>query len=659
MGGGLMQLVAYGAQDVYLTGNPQITFFKVVYRRHTNFSMECIEQPLDSARFGGRYTVQVLRNGDLAGRMYLKVTLPSLVLQQNGVNVNNYAGRCIDDRPGALAWIRRVGHALINNIECTVGGSQVDKHWGTWYDLWYELTHTEEQTRGYNKLIGDVPELTVLDNNLPEYTLYVPLQFWFNRNTGLALPLIALQYHEVRFNIEFTQRQYLLNTQGIAQQVQNIVAGNGGSTTDIVDASILVDYIYLDQEERRRMAQVGHEYLIEQVQFSGTESVTGPNQKIKLDFNHPCKELIWAINSNLYNDNNTEFLTYYDGNVASTLNRANVNLAVGMIAVSTASPGTGWARVDLSGYDANGTITAGNEFIPEGQLGLISWMLRSSVDTSNPNGGVQFTVVFDNTSNTGPFVNASTTTDAIWFYQGNSTNIPDSNVSTQTVFGSSTVDLTQKLREVQMTMTRDASGNICVGNVQVLSSALNLADASTPTGTNTTYGVLDNRSDLGKSLDVAVNQPFNYGADLAGQGNIVSVAKIQLNGHDRFDEQPGEYFNYVQPYQHHTHTPADGVNVYSFGLHPEQHQPSGTANLSRIDTTLLWLQMTDPFNPTDVSPWTSSYAYQSYNGPDVQQSRSIQTVSTNVVNGSNVWIFAFSYNVFRIMSGMGGLAYAN
>ena len=179
-----MQLVAYGAQDVYLTGNPQITFFKVVYRRHTNFSMECIEQPLDSARFGGRYTVQVLRNGDLAGRMYLKVTLPSLVVQ----NVPDYVGRCIDDRQGAVAWIRRVGHALINNIECTVGGSQVDKHWGTWYDLWYELTHTEEQTRGYNKLIGDVPELTVLDNNLPEYTLYVPLQFWFNRNTGLALP---------------------------------------------------------------------------------------------------------------------------------------------------------------------------------------------------------------------------------------------------------------------------------------------------------------------------------------------------------------------------------------------------------------------------------------------------------------------------------------
>jgi len=645
-----MQLVAYGAQDVYLTGNPQITFFKVVYRRHTNFSMECIEQPLDSARFGGRYTVQVLRNGDLAGRMYLKVTLPSLIVQ----NVSDYVGRCVDDRQGAIAWIRRVGHALINNIECTVGGSQVDKHWGTWYDLWYELTHTEEQTRGYNKLVGDVPELTVLDNNLPEYTLYVPLQFWFNRNTGLALPLIALQYHEVRFNIEFTQRQYLLNTQGSAQTVQNIVAGNGGSTTDIVDASILVDYIYLDQEERRRMAQVGHEYLIEQVQFSGTESVTGNNQKIKLDFNHPCKELIWAINSNLYNDNNTSFLTYNTGDAASTLARANVNLAVSMIAVSSTAPTTNWQRVDLSGVDANSGTT--EEIIPANQIGIISFMLNNSVDTSNPNGGVQFTVVLDNTSNSQPFNNA-TATYPIWYYAGTSA-AQTGNLCVGTVFGSSTVDLCQKLREVQMTITRNSDGTLCVGNVQVLSSALNLADASTPTGTFVA-GVVDNRSPLGTLLDVDVNQPFNYGADLAGQGNLVSVDKIQLNGHDRFDEQPGEYFNYVQPYQHHTHTPADGVNVYSFGLHPEQHQPSGTANLSRIDTTLLWLQMTDPFNPTDVSPWTSSYAYQSYNGPDVQQERSIQAVSNAVVVGSNVWIFAFSYNVFRIMSGMGGLAYAN
>jgi hypothetical protein len=657
MGGGLMQLVAYGAQDVYLTGNPQITFFKVVYRRHTNFSMECIEQPLDSARFGGRYTVQVLRNGDLAGRMYLKLTLPSLTVS-GGTQTN-------DSPNGKIAWIRRVGHAVINNIECTVGGSQVDKHWGTWYDLWYELTHTEEQTRGYNKLIGDVPELTLLDYNLPEYTLYVPLQFWFNRNTGLALPLIALQYHEVRFNIEFTQRQYLLNVAGSVSTpagAVNIVAGNGGSTTDIVDASILVDYIYLDQEERRRMAQVGHEYLIEQVQFSGTESVTGNNQKIKLDFNHPCKELIWAIQSNLFLDNNTRFLTYNSGDAASTLDLANVNLATGMLSIGQKN--TQWQPVDLSGGDSGTENTNG---VQAGQVGIVTFNLQSAWDTTSNPLGVEFTAVVDYTA--GTYVGDDSATATIWtganlyYFAGTTVTVANSNVTQGApVFGgagcnNNNVDLTQKLREVQLRIIIDASGNASqITDVKVLSSYLNLADASTPVSLS---GVTDNRSTAGQNLDVYVNQPFNYGADLAGNGNVVSVAKIQLNGHDRFDEQPGEYFNYVQPYQHHTHTPADGINVYSFGLHPEQHQPSGTANLSRIDTTLLWLQMTDPFDPQDVSPWTSSYAYQSYNGPDIQQERSICAVSNQVVVGSNVWIFAFSYNVFRIMSGMGGLAYAN
>ena len=492
---------------------------------------------------------------------------------------------------------------------------------------WYDLTHTEEQTRGYDKLIGNVPELTVLNSNLPEYTLYVPLQFWFNRNTGLALPLIALQYHEVRFNIEFSQRQYLLNVQNVTTgtatgTAPQILAGSGSSTTDIVDASILVDYIYLDQEERRRMAQVGHEYLIEQVQFSGTESVTGSNQKVKLDFNHPCKELVWAINSNLFT-HNMRFLTYYVGNpgdataTATCLNMANVNLATGMLSTTSIS---GWAVVtDVESVSGN-------------SVGIVNFVV----------GAVTFTAIVTNTSG------------STW--SGAGLYVPSDGTVVFGTTGTDGVDLAQKLHDVQFNLNISGS-TLSIADVQVLRSYLNLADASiSPTANVSNF--VDNRSVAGKALDVYLQQPFNYGADLAGQGNLVSVAKLQLNGHDRFDEQPGEYFNYVQPYQHHTHTPADGVNVYSFGLHPEQHQPSGTANLSRIDTTLLWLQMTDPFAPTDVSPGTSSYAYQSLDFPNAQQTRSIN-VTTQLINNSNIWIFAFSYNVFRIMSGMGGLAYAN
>jgi hypothetical protein len=181
-----MQLVAYGAQDVYLTGNPQITFFKVVYRRHTNFSMENIEHTLTgNPNFGRRADVTIVRNGDLAGRILLKVRLDRVELD------HQFAGL-------KVAWVRRLGHALLKSVECEIGGSRIDRHYAAWLDIWWELTHTTEQERGYSRMIGDVAELTELAE-VPAaggvvkdaYTLYIPLQFWFNRNTGLALPLIA------------------------------------------------------------------------------------------------------------------------------------------------------------------------------------------------------------------------------------------------------------------------------------------------------------------------------------------------------------------------------------------------------------------------------------------------------------------------------------
>jgi len=506
--------------------------------------MECIEQPLDSSRFGGRHTVQVLRNGDLAGRMYLKTTLPAL--------------------DADVCWIRRVGHALIDNIECTVGGSQVDKHWGTWYDVWYELTHTQEQERGYNKMIGDVPELTTLGTAKAAAQLYVPLQFWFNRNTGLALPLIALQYHEVRFNIQFSQLADLVCTQNGASLA---------SVQDLNDTSILVDYIYLDQEERRRMAQVGHEYLIEQLQFNGEESITGTNQRVKLDFNHPCKEIVWVTRTAAMGATGSgKFLAHFQTSTAQLLADAASNLAKSMVAKQSVS---GWSTVDLSG-------------VASGSTNIVS----------ATNGSTQFTFVVTNNYSSGSGHNV--------YVCGN-------------VLGGSS-GISTKVTEVHADVTISDSNVVTISNVISVANSLTVADVSTP--------VAQLGADLRQAqTDVTVNQPFNYGANLDGTGLVVRTAKLQLNGHDRFDEQPGDYFNYVQPHQHHTHTPADGVYVYSFGLNPEQHQPSGTANLSRIDTTILNL----------------TFDGNAITGGD----------------GSLLWIFAFSYNVFRIMSGMGGMAYAN
>jgi len=175
MGGGLMQLVAYGAQDVYLSGSPEVTFFKVVYRRHTNFSVEPIEQTFNgTCDFGKTITCEINRNGDLVTKMYLYVELPQT------------------EKESAWGYVRRLGHALIDEVKVEIGGSEIDEQYGDWLNIWYELTHKTGQERGYAQMIGDVEALTAVnDSDVAAHKLYIPFQFWFNRNNGLALPLIA------------------------------------------------------------------------------------------------------------------------------------------------------------------------------------------------------------------------------------------------------------------------------------------------------------------------------------------------------------------------------------------------------------------------------------------------------------------------------------
>ena len=381
MGGGLLQLVAYGAQDVYLTGNPQITFFKVVYRRHTNFALESILQTFNgNVNFGSRVTATISRNGDLINRAYL---------------VLSSTKKC--DVPYA-------GLKVIKDCELEIGGQKIDKHYGEWMYIWNELSLPKGKRTGYNKMVGSTGFDVSVDKRY-----YVPLEFWFCRNVGLALPLIGLQYHEVKVNIQFE------------------TAANLG-TSGALDAELWVDYVYLDTDERRKFAQSSHEYLIEQLQFTGRESASS---KIKLNFNHPVKELVWVAHA----------------------------------------PGSGATN---------------------------------------------------------------------WNHYG----------------------------------TKD-----------------------TDTGTD------------------------------IGTTNQVATAKLTLNGNDRFAQRPGEYFNLIQPFQHHENVPDNrGINVYSFALKPEEHQPSGTLNMSRIDTATLDLTYVD-------------------------------TATAKLPEA--VSIYAVNYNVLRILSGMGGIAYSN
>jgi len=335
MGGGLMQLVAYGAQDVYLTGNPQITFWKVTYRRHTNFAMESIEQTFNGqADFGRRVQCTISRNGDLAYRTYLQVTLPEIG-QDSCCNPKDCA-------KVYARWLDYPGEQLISMVEVEIGGQRIDRQYGDWMHIWNQLTLTAEQERGYNKMVGQTTQLTYLidpsfadvdsacanvdvpaavcapRNALPETTLYIPLQFWFCRNPGLALPLIALQYHEVRINLELRPSDEVLFavtnlTEGGGVDGDNVA--NGSSVKDavsyqksLVAASLYVDYVFLDTDERRRMAQNPHEYLIEQLQFTGDESVGSSSNKIKLNFNHPCKELVFVVQPDANVDYCSSFL---------------------------------------------------------------------------------------------------------------------------------------------------------------------------------------------------------------------------------------------------------------------------------------------------------------------------------------------------------------
>ena len=276
MSGGLMQLVAYGAQDVYLTGNPQITFFKTVYRRHTNFAIEAIEQNFNgNADFGKKVSAIINRNGDLIHRVYLNTILPQT---QAGIS-----GRWTDD----------VGEHLIDEVEIQIGGQMIDRQFGDWLHIWAALTVPHSMRPAYNKMIGH--DLTLCTNNAeskPATELHVPLQFWFCRKAGLALPLIAMQYHNVKIDMRFKSFEQLwINTD--RQEHPRLSLGQ---------TCLFIDYVYLDTKERRRFAQVSHEYLIEQVQFTGAESLSNMSHKIRTSFNHPTKELIWVAQKESHTD---------------------------------------------------------------------------------------------------------------------------------------------------------------------------------------------------------------------------------------------------------------------------------------------------------------------------------------------------------------------
>jgi hypothetical protein len=546
MAGGLMQLVAYGAQDVYLTGNPQITFWKVSYKRHTNFAMESIEQTFNGqADFGRRVTCTISRNGDLAYRTYLQVTLPEI----NQSMKNSAAGSAVYAR-----WLDFPGEQLISQVEVEIGGQRIDRQYGDWMHIWNNLTLPVDQVRGYYGMVGNTTELTFITdpsfndvdgpcqsnaprqvcaprNALPETTLYVPFQFWYCRNPGLALPLIALQYHEVKINLDIRPIDECLWAVGTLNK--DLCPTAGGRVTaaynqSLVAASLYVDYIFLDTDERRRMAQNPHEYLIEQLQFTGDESVGSSSNKIKLNFNHPVKELIWIVQP----DQNVDYCSSLDCDqlLYRLLGAQPFNYTDAVDALPNAIHAFGGPDAVDDYIDASGLF------------------YDAGAADADPTSGQQW-----------------------WNDAPHSAAYNESNMGGPT-------------------------------------------NPFQPGHTYQTSSV----SDAGTFVLAETSLPMHCW----GQNPVVT-AKLQLNGQDRFSEREGTYFDLVQPYQHHTRTPDTGINVYSFALRPEEHQPSGSCNFSRIDNATLQL---------------------------VLSNATVEGTKT-----AKVRVYATNYNVLRIMSGMGGL----
>jgi hypothetical protein len=405
-------------------------------------------------------------------------------------------------------------------------------------------------------MIGNVDALTALGGETTEeYTMYVPLKFWFNRNNGLALPLIALQYHDVRVTIKLREACDLINFKGTTS-----VNSVGVTNSAMKDAYLLIDYVYLDSEERKRFAQAAHEYLIEQVQFTGDETLDSENHKYRLNFNHPSKYLVWNTCLDRYQDSRAWVEWAIDGDWEAARERFAKKL---WLATRTNLEKTGSAYT-LSMGDS--TMEIGD--VPA-ELSGMGTVLSALV------GKVEAQVLFANDN-----VSAGNTTGA---------NADLGNV----------VILSNKLTVEDM--------NLTVAELQAL-----LPSTAT---TNSAF--------VGAN-GVYVRDYFNYSTSPNCTGNPIKTAKLQLNGHDRFSTRDGNYFNYVQPYQHFAVTPCDGINVYSFALKPIDHQPSGTCNFSRIDNTTLNL-----------------------------------TTSATNSNSGVCKVYCVNYNVFRVMSGMGGLAYSN
>lgn len=422
MTGGLLQLASYGVKDLYLSGNPKFTLFKTSYKRHTNFASETMKLPITGTiNFNNVLTCKIPEQGDLITKMYLKITI-------SGTSGSN----------GKWAFAKNIGHVIIDHISFLVNGVTIDKQYGHWINIWNEMFRNPEHDRGYNIMTGNTSSATTLSSADKSVTLYVPLKFFFNRFNGLALPMIALKNSSVRLDIKLSKSKYCYIKE--SQYYTGSAFSNTSVTLSLSTPELYLNYIFLDSDERKRFAKYRHEYLIEQVQRSGSATIlaNSTSYDYNLIFNHPCKAVFWTIQRNnlvngtkylsqddlttatkrlvlAYSDFTSayavgEYLTPLSG--ASSALQTLINNTYASSAISSES------AVTLSSITCDKLLTA-SQFSDEDWVSTLGGSAVRNTGTTNP-GNVAFDVAMYQKTNYGLYNNYTghTFTNAVIKLQG-------------------------------------------------------------------------------------------------------------------------------------------------------------------------------------------------------------------------------------------------
>ena len=519
MGGGIMQLVAYGAQDLFLTKDPQVTYFKIVYRRHTNFSTETIRQNFTKTpNFGTKTTCFLSQAGDLIGKIYFGVKVPRLP-------------KIVDDEGNAdtltrVAWVRRLGYAMIRFVEIEIGSQLIDKQFGEWMHIWSELTVNSDKLRGVSQMIGDRQELITFSNGKTSCLLYIPLQFWFCRNTGLALPIASLQYSDVKINIELRDlEECIITTPTHYIQLENALVNY--SPLEYIKQDIdgvIANGIFVDYDiTTKRLYYI----RVSRNSFQGTDSTTSD------PFNNTELDKFKIIGET------SEYEALPAAGVVEHNHRFNDRQLLNSNIVE------GFLLVEYVFLDIDERLRFAKEK-QEYQIDRVIFDGEKQVDSTN-----------------------------------------------------------QRLR---LALSHPTKELFFVAQFDFLQD----------TRINDYFNYTDNFRH--KLQDTTLGQTIG---DLVGS-NLIKMATVIFNGQERISFRDSEYFNWVQPYQNHTQTQNEGSNVFSFSLFPEKYQPSGSANLSRIDEVTLQIRLDNQINQDNIA---------------------------------KVRVYSISWNRLRIANGIGGLVF--